>query len=89
MTIGEVWRSPEEAQRNATDGDGIPNSLHCVRLAIDLNLFRGGKFLTRSGEYREMGEYWKSLSTAELLCRWGGDFPGDGPHFSIEHNGVK
>lgn len=82
LTFGETWRTPEQAALNAAKGIGIRNSLHCDRLAVDFNLFRGGKLIS---DYRPLGEYWESLSPD---CRWGGRF-GDPPHFSIEHGGRK
>lgn len=88
VTFGETYRPPETARLYAEDGKGISNSLHCVKLAIDLNLFRGGKYLRTNDDYRWAGQFWKGLSTGQLTCVWGGDW-GDGNHFSIEHNGVK
>lgn len=88
ITLGEAWRAPETAAQYAKEGRGISNSLHTQRLAIDLNLFRGGKFLTRTDDYRELGEFWESLSTPELECCWGGRF-NDGNHFSVGHAGVR
>jgi hypothetical protein len=85
LTLGEAWRSPEQAQRNAQARKGIANSLHVERLAIDLNLFRAGKFLQASEDHKPLGEYWESLA---LDARWGGRF-GDGNHYSIEHAGRK
>ena len=79
-TLGEAFRTQEQAEIYAKNGKGIKNSLHCDRLAIDLNLFSPqGKYLTDTKAYTEMGSYWKALSTAN---RWGGDFPKpDGCHF--------
>ena len=85
LTLGEAWRTPEQAQRNAQAGKGIANSLHVERLAIDLNLFRAGKFLQASEDHKPLGEYWESLAPD---ARWGGRF-GDGNHYSIEHAGRK
>lgn len=86
VTLGEVYRSPEEAKRLAGTGAGIVRSLHCDRLAADLNLFKAGRFLTKSEEYAAAGTQWKSIHP---LCRWGGDFKTrpDGNHFSIEYDG--
>jgi hypothetical protein len=61
---------------------GIPNSNHKIRLAIDLNLFRDGEYLTKTEDYAPLGEYWKSIGGS-----WGGDFD-DGNHFSFAHSGV-
>jgi hypothetical protein len=85
ITLGEALRSPEEARRLALLGKGIVNSLHCDKLAIDLNLFKNGKYLSDTEDHRPLGEYWKTLHT---LCRWGGDFH-DGNHYSIEDGGRK
>lgn len=87
-SLGEAWRPPETAEAYAKDGRGISNSLHTKRLAIDLNLFKDGKFLTRTVDYQKAGEHWESFSQEEFTCVWGGRF-GDGNHFSIEHEGVR
>lgn len=84
-TLGDAYRTPAQAAANATAGIGIKNSLHCDRLAIDLNLFKDGIYLTGTESYRPMGEFWESLHP---LARWGGRF-GDGNHVSFEHNGRK
>lgn len=88
VTFGEAYRPPETAQIYARDGRGIPNSLHTKRLAIDLNLFHGGIYLTQTEDYQKLGEYWKNLHPEN---RWGGDFQSraDANHFSREHEGVK
>lgn len=87
LTFGDAYRSPEQARLNAQAGSGIANSLHTQRLAIDLNLFRAGIYLTDSAAYAPLGAFWKTLDPA---AAWGGDFSKpDGNHFSISHNGVK
>lgn len=83
VTFGETYRSPEEAARLAALGKGIKNSLHCQRLAIDLNLFRDGKYLSSTESHRPLGEWWEQQHP---LCRWGGHF-NDGNHYSLEHGG--
>jgi hypothetical protein len=88
VTLGEAWRTKEQAELYAKEGNGIVNSLHCLRLAIDLNLFRDGKLLVTTDDYRSMGEFWESLSTADYSCSWGGRF-GDADHFAIAHQGVR
>lgn len=85
MSFGEAYRTPEQAAMNAKAGKGIVNSLHTQRLAIDLNLFRDGVYLTRSEDYEPLGARWESMGGA-----WGGRFSKpDGNHFSIEHQGVR
>lgn len=88
LTLGDAYRSPEQAKINAQKGSGIANSLHTQRLAIDLNLFIDGVYQASSEAYKPLGDYWKSLDPG---CCWGGDFTtrADGNHFSITDGGVK
>lgn len=83
-TFGETYRTPEQAKINAASGKGIANSLHCQRLAIDLNLLdRGGSYLTDKCQYQPFGEYWKTLNPSN---KWGGDFIHlvDSNHFQMD-----
>jgi hypothetical protein len=82
VTFGETYRPPETAKIYAMKGIGAEHSLHTKRIAIDLNLFRDGVYLTRSEDYAGLGRYWEQLSGPDHQCRWGGDW-GDGNHFSI------
>lgn len=85
LTFGEAYRTPEQAALNAKAGKGIANSLHTQRLAIDLNLFKDGAFLTSTEAHRPIGEFWESLHE---LCRWGGRFTKpDGNHYALSHGG--
>lgn len=88
LTFGDAFRSAEQAISNANDGTGIRNSLHKLRLAIDLNLFKDGKYLSLTEDHKFLGVFWESLHP---LCRWGGRFVphSDGNHYSLEHEGVK
>jgi hypothetical protein len=87
LSFGETYRTPEQAAWNAKLGIGVKNSLHCLRLAVDFHAFKDGKLLTKSEDYKELGEYWKSLNKDNA---WGGDFSKpDGCHFSQAYNGVK
>lgn len=85
LTFGEAYRSSETAQLMAKEGKGISRSLHTVGLAIDLNLFKDGIYLSSTESHRTLGEWWE---TQHELCRWGGRF-NDGNHYSLEHNGIK
>lgn len=79
FTYGEAMRSAEQAAIYAKEGKGIIISLHCKRLAIDINLFKDDIYLDKSQDYKVLGDYWKSL---HLNNRWGGDFHRvDGNHF--------
>lgn len=87
ITFGEAWRTPEQAKWNAAQGIGTANSLHISRLAIDLNLFIGGRFITNDEGHTELGTWWKSLGPD---YKWGGDFKKkDFNHYSISPDGVR
>ena len=73
LTFGDAWAT----------GGHRPNSLHYQRLAIDLNLFREGKYLPATEDHQPLGEFWESIGGS-----WGGRFQ-DGNHYSIEHEGRK
>jgi len=61
----------------------MSNSLHYSRLAIDLNLFKGGVYLTETMDHETLGLYWESIGGS-----WGGRF-GDGNHYSLEYKGRR
>jgi hypothetical protein len=87
-TFGEAWRSPEEAARLAKAGKGIAQSLHTQRLAIDLNLFKDGRYLSSTEAHRPLGEWWERQSGDGVTCAWGGRF-SDGNHYALAHGGRK
>lgn len=85
VTLGEAYRTPEQAEVNVATGTGISNSLHCIRLAIDINLFKDGVYLSTTEDHRPLGEWWESIGGS-----WGGRFSNpDGNHYSLSHNGVR
>lgn len=84
VTLGEAWRSPEEARRLHHEGKGIRHSQHTKRLAIDLNLFRNGQYLSDTEAHQPLGIWWEAHSTDEYRCRWGGRFSRpDGNHYEL------
>ena len=86
LTFGDAFRDPR-----VHGGFGVKqsyshiNSTHKIRLAVDFNLFKDGKFLTKTEDHTPLGEYWESLHPDN---RWGGRF-NDGNHYSMEHWGSK
>jgi hypothetical protein len=87
LTFGEALRTPEQAAHNAITGAGIANSLHLIKLAIDLNLFKDGVYQTDSAAYKPLGDFWKTL---DPINAWGGDFSKpDGNHYSTSYGGTK
>ena len=86
LTFAEAYRTPEQAALNAKKGTGISNSLHISRLAIDLNLFKDRRYLTKSSDHAPLGAFWKSVHKDN---RWGGDFSRpDGNHYSMSYRGI-
>src|SRR5258705_10383251 len=72
FTYGEAMRSAEQAEIYAKQGKGIVDSLHCKRLAIDINLFNEkGKYMDMTADYEKFGNFWEHLSPSN---RWGGTF---------------
>lgn len=85
---GELLRDPRVAQMNDANGVGISNSLHIDKLAIDLNVFKGGVWLNKTEDHAPIGAKWKTLHP---LFAWGGDFKPptkpDGNHYSCRYAG--
>lgn len=67
------------------DGKGHKNnSFHYKKLAKDLNLFKNGKYLDKTEDHKQFGEFWEKIGGT-----WGGRFKGrrgkpkpDGNHYS-------
>jgi len=83
--IEAIYKDLAAAIRNNGRAGGIRNSLHQLRLAIDLHLYKDGVYQTDTEAHRELGTYWESLAPDHA---WGGHF-GDGNHYAITHNGVR
>jgi len=84
VTLGEAYRTPEQAEIYAKEGKGIVDSLHCKRLAIDINLLdKCGTYITDVKEYEPFGVFWESL---HKFNRWGGRFKTrvDADHFETQ-----
>lgn len=86
LTLGDAYRDPRvHGDVGVKKSYSSANSVHKQRLAVDLNLFRDGRYLTSSEDHKPLGEFWKSLHPD---CRWGGDFSSpDGNHYSMTHGG--
>jgi len=83
-TLGDAYRDPRVfGPLGIRRGYGRAESNHKRRLAIDLNLFKDGKWLTKTEDHRPIGEYWESLGGS-----WGGRF-NDGNHYSLEWRGHR
>lgn len=42
-----------------------------AKLAVNLNLFKNGVYLTKDEDYTELGQLWKTLDHRNI---WGGDY---------------
>lgn len=78
-TLGEAWRPPEMAKIYEREGKGIFHSLHCDRLALDINLFKDGKYLSESSAHKPFGDIWEGMHENN---RWGGRYK-DGNHYEM------
>jgi len=54
-------------------------SLHHDKLAQDYDLFKDGKYLSKTEDHRPLGLYWEAMGGA-----WGGRFQ-DGNHYSLQY----
>ena len=76
ITLGDAYRDPRVfGKLGESKGYGSDTSAHKQRLALDLNLFRDGKYLSTTEDHRLLGEWWESQGGV-----WGGRF-NDGNHY--------
>ena len=75
VTLGDAYRDPRAPY-------GSKSSKHRRRLAIDLNLFWDGRYLARTSEHRELGEWWEQHGGI-----WGGRWQ-DGNHYEWPEQGI-
>jgi len=73
LTFGDAWAHDRHKK----------NSNHYIRLAVDFNLFKDGRYLTETSDHEFLGLFWEEMGGS-----WGGRF-NDGNHYSLEHNGRR
>lgn len=84
VTLGDAYRDARvHGVMGEKKGYGAGRSAHKQRLAVDLNLFKDGKYLDRSEDHRQLGEWWEQQGGV-----WGGRFR-DGNHYSLECDGIR
>lgn len=77
VTLGDAYRDPRvHGNYGERKAYGEAKSFHKLRLAIDLNLFKEGKFITDETGHKQIGEWWESIGGT-----WGGRFH-DPNHYS-------
>lgn len=86
ISLGDAYRDPRvfgmQGERKP-GAYGRSRSNHKLRLAVDLNLFRDGEYLSDTQDHLPLGLMWESMGGA-----WGGRF-NDGNHYSLEHQGRR
>lgn len=88
LTLGDAYRDPRvHGHFGERQSYSASSSQHKRRLAIDLNLFVAGEYITDGDHpaYQALGAEWKAMHTK---ASWGGDF-NDANHFSFEYQGYK
>jgi len=84
LTFGDASRDPRlHGKVGEKKAYGHAKSAHKKRLAVDLNLFKEGKYLTSTAAHEPLGEYWVTLHEDAV---WGGTFK-DGNHYSFKDGG--
>jgi len=84
LTLGDAFRDSRVfGEVGEKKGYGRKSSNHKVRLAIDLNLFKNGVYLSSTEDHKPLGEYWEFLGGS-----WGGRFR-DGNHYSLKYQGKR
>ena len=73
--LGHAYRTDPKYKRRC----------HNMKIALDVNLFKNGEYLSSTSSHRRFGEWWERQHE---LCRWGGRF-NDGNHYSITHRGMS
>jgi hypothetical protein len=81
----------EHLTKKDPTSDHMPNSLHHIGLAADLNLYKDGVYLDMTIDHEPLGIWWEKLGdTLELPLCWGGRFrQPDGNHYSLAWLGRK
>lgn len=74
LTIADVQSFPSHGRHRR-------GSFHFKRLAVDINLFKDGKWLRKTSDHLSLGIFWKSIGGT-----WGGDWR-DGNHYSYSEGG--
>ena len=85
LTFGDAYRDPRVfGAYGEKKGYSHPKSTHKIRLAVDFNVFRNGKFLEgdeANKAHNELHDYWDILGGAKRI-------DNDLNHYSLEYKGV-
>ena len=82
VTLGDAYRdSRVHGDFGVKEGYGRASSVHKLRMAIDLNLFKDGEYLSSTEAHKPLGDWWVKEFKA-YDAAWGGAF-NDGNHYSF------
>lgn len=85
LTLGDAYRDPRvHGKLGEKKSYSSANSNHKNRLAIDFNLFVGGKYIQDSSHaaWFDLHDYWEVLGGAAMI-------KDDANHFSMEWQGRR
>ena len=83
LTFGDAYRDPRlHGVLGEKRGYGHAKSCHKIRLAVDLNLFKDGAFISDGAAHAPLHDYWDTLGGAPRI-------PGDMNHYSMTHDGMS
>lgn len=82
VTLGDAYRDPRvHGPMGHKRSYSRSYSAHKIRMAVDLNLFKDGRYITDHEGHSEIGEWWEKQHE---WARWGGRFD-DPNHYSFGH----
>jgi len=83
VTFGDAYRDPRlHGAIGEARGYGHPRSAHKMRLAVDLNLFKDGVYLTGGWAHAPLHDVWDAMGGAPRIAH-------DMNHYSFEHDGMR
>ena len=85
LTFGDAYRDPRvHGELGKKKSYSSASSNHKIRLAVDLNLWVNGEYITTSEHkaWDDLHNYWESLGGAKRI-------KDDANHFSLEHWGRR
>jgi len=84
ITLGDAFRDPRaHGKWGENISYGRAKSCHKLKLAVDLNLFKDGEYLSKTEDHAVLGMKWEAMGGS-----WGGRFD-DGNHYSLEMWGSR
>ena len=84
VRLGDLWGRETDRNLNGSRTHKV-GSQHFKRLAVDINLFKDGVFMSKTEHHKIFGEFWESLHPN---CRWGGRYM-DGNHYEVMERGWR